>query len=774
MMLSLLRLLGVDTQGYNRAMLHFAGARHSYSLWLSLGLIALFIISGYFTVKPLASLRRKVIILVLHFFALVTALLIFMEPELRLAHAQSIKSQVAVLLDSSESMSVSSGAAKTRVQAGQDWLKQNQPFFNSLANEYEVRWFRFDEKLSPLAPGFMDQGDLKPDGPDTRIMESVSAVRKETGGKPLAGVILLSDGADRAELSRIALLKPEEKTKALRELEKNLSGLGKIYPVLVGTESSVKDLAIAAVGHDSYGFVKNPFVVSVKLRALGDIPSQTSVSLFQEDKLLVTRPVTLEPGKEQKVELEFIPQETGRFLFKVEVPVYEGEASVENNSNFFPLTIIRDRIRVLYIVGNPSWDEKFLRQTLRKNPAVDLISFYILREYFDNPAAPEQELALIPFPTNELFTKELNSFDLVIFQDFFGAPYMYPDYILNLRNYVADKGGALIYIGGPRSFIKDNFNYALEDILPVDFSFTVPNYKPAKFKMRLTDAGTRHPITRLINDEIENKKLWDSLAEFDGYNQLLRPKPDAQVLLESKGNETPAMVAVRSAGKGRTMSIATDSLWRWHFLVSGTGQTSKYYQLFWERALRWLMRDPEMKPLSLAAVKEYYHPAEEVSLFFQVQDNAYEPVSGATVNLEAVKAPENCAFKGQAGNEIAPGKYRFSFKLDCPGGYRFQASAKKNGNSLGTDQEILVVKRESAEMDDLRLHPEILSLLADAGAGKLLNTNQSAEKIKLPKLKLEELTSARDLPVWDNWLCWLVLVFFFSLTWALRRFYGLS
>ena len=39
------------------------------------------------------------------------------------------------------------------------------------------------------------------------------------------------------------------------------------------------------------------------------------------------------------------------------------------------LEIVRDKIRVLHVVGRPSWDERFLRQHLKSDPNVDLIAF---------------------------------------------------------------------------------------------------------------------------------------------------------------------------------------------------------------------------------------------------------------------------------------------------------------------------------------------------------------------------------------------------------------
>ncbi len=638
MIFKVLEYLGVETKGYDRLLIHFA-ALNPGSEWICVALIALFAAAAYFMVKPLSGRGRKGLILALHLIALLLTLSLFLEPELRLAKTRKLKSPIAILIDSSESMKVRTAGDQTRIGSGLSWIKDHREFFNGLKEDYDLRWFSFDQKPNPLPAGFLDQPELKAEGSHTEILESLSRLRDELGNQQLSGVAIISDGADQGLLSELGSPENQKnKAGAEKELKKNLQGLGKIYPILAGSEPELRDLAIVGIQHDGYGFVKNPFVVGVKVRALGNISDQTPIQLFQEDKLIASKTVKLEPGKVETVELEFIPDQVGRFLFRVETPLFQGEASAENNLRVFPLTILRDRIRALYIVGNPSWDEKFLRRVLEKNPAVDLVSFYILREMWDDPHGSDQELSLIPFPTEELFQKELHNFDLVIFQNFFGNAYMSPLYIRNLRDYVVEGGGAFIYIGGPRAFIKDPFNDPLEEILPVDFSFGETNYQTGRLSLKLTDSGVQHPITGLAGGEPENRSLWEGISVLENYNQVLRPKPDAVVLVEHRQEKAAPLIAVREAGKGRVMTIATDSLWKWKFSQEGEQGSGKYYQLFWERSLRWLMRDPEMKSVSLSSFRDRYQPGEEVSFYFQLQDSSYHPISGAGVSLKSVQA----------------------------------------------------------------------------------------------------------------------------------------
>ncbi len=66
----------------------------------------------------------------------------------------------------------------------------------------------------------------------------------------------------------------------------------------------------------------------------------------------------------------------------------------------------------------------------------------------DEVNASSDELALIPFPVDELFSVHLSSFDAVVLRDFDAAPYGLTKHLPALAHYV-DKGGGLIMVGRP-------------------------------------------------------------------------------------------------------------------------------------------------------------------------------------------------------------------------------------------------------------------------------------------------------------------------------------
>ncbi len=778
-MFELLQRLGIDTTGFDRWVIHGAGAE-STAVWAAVCIfLLLFLLFSWPSVRGAQRISQRALLFLLRVFAAALVIGIIFQPALRLLKTAQVKNNLAVLIDTSQSMAVSGqDGGKTRIERVAEFLEKHDRYFNGLDERFSVHYFGFDQELHAVSGSSATLLETAA-GRGTCILESLSELGRWWGGGPLAGVIFFSDGQDTARLKRVMDEKNEEEPKPEPEIGE-LAALGApVNTILAGSDGGVSDVSVREIIHDEYAFVHNPFDLVVRLGISGEITSQVTVTLKSRNQILSSRTVEIEQGRDEaEVKLEFIPRQVGEFFYTVEVPVYAGEASEDNNRRRFVLTVLRDKVRVLYIVGNPSWDERFLRRAMKKNPSVDLVSFYILREYFDRPYAPESELSLIPFPTHELFTNELETFDLVIFQNFFGAEYMRPEYMVNLRDFVFNRGGGLLVIGGIRSFIRHPFNYPLEEVLPVRFSSGIPNYREGEFRMRLTQAGLRHPVTELSPRFEENVQTWETLPALDGFNHTLGAHPDGLVLGEHPFERGPdgnlPVIAVRDAGEGRSMVVAADSTWRWNFLSVGEGRSDKPYQIFWDRALRWLLKDPQMKAVSLTRDRGRYQPGEKVTLALEVLDTSYEPAEDADVNLEVVEQPAGSGMELPEPEPAGKGKYIFRLRPGLKGGYRIRATAELNGRPLGSDDTIFEVTEDNPEFDDLSLRPDVMKLLADRTGGASIGIEDSPDGLKFQEPEVEKIIGTKDFPLWDNALALVLVCSALIMEWFLRRRWGLS
>ena len=135
--------------------------------------------------------------------------------------------------------------------------------------------------------------------------------------------------------------------------------------------------------------------------------------------------------------------------------MFPDEAVTENNTRSFVLKVIRDRVRVLLVVGRPTLGRALpARAAASRTPTWTWSSFYILRTSNDDTQTrnPERELSLIPFPMEEIFDTKLHTFDVVVFQNFgYAEPALsIASYERNLEQYVAGGGALLVDRRGPR------------------------------------------------------------------------------------------------------------------------------------------------------------------------------------------------------------------------------------------------------------------------------------------------------------------------------------
>lgn len=502
--------------------------------------------------------------------------------------------------------------------------------------------------------------------------------------------------------------------------------------------------------------------------------------LKREGQVVANKTVSVKKADDlQKVPFTFTPDQTGRFVYTVSVPVFPDEAVTENNSRSFTLKVIRDRVRVLLVVGRPSWDERFLRGLLRQDANVDLISFYILRTMSDEPQVrnQERELSLIPFPMEEIFNTKLNTFDVVVFQNFgYTDPQLsIATYEDNLERYVHN-GGAFVVIGGDHAFGESRSSFGkLGQALPVEASGLPASLED--FKPRLTPEGLRHPVTALGSGSTATETAWGSLPAVPGAN-LTRAKPGATVLLDHPfanvdGKSAP-ILALWDYGRGRSMVLNIDSSWYWAFTSHAGGAPNRQYDKLWGNALRWLVRDPDLTTLKVTADPPSVEPGKPVGVVVTARLPDYQPAAQAEVKVELISVETQKPVGTQMATTAADGTVRVEFPPPAPGAYKVQGSASKGGQSLGEGDDAVAVRAVGPELADASVRPDLLEQIARATGGKAFSLPSEIALDKVPLLDppVVEVGRSKDQPLWDRWYYLVALVALLGSEWMLRRRFG--
>lgn len=527
--------------------------------------------------------------------------------------------KVVVLVDDSASMGVREGAGPRGDAVARILAELG-------ADDADV--FTFDDDLHLGPPAGWD-------GRGTDVGMALSAVADRYLGQKLQGVVLITDGLDRGALRR-GLQAESEAGRPLEDAVPALPGPLTVYQV--GAASDLYDVAIDEVVTGGFAFLRTDFTLTAKVR--GPPGLKVPVSLSREGHHLQDLDLSLDAEGRGEVSFTVRPTRVGRFAYELSVPVDDRDAVPGNNVYPVVIRVVRDRTRVLQVSGSPSFDEKFLRLFLKEDPSVDLVSFFILRTHEDMGAGwGSDELSLIAFPYERLFTEELSTFDLVILQNFDYKPYFdfsANELLGNLAAYVRD-GGALVMTGGDRSFdLGDYGGTSLADVLPVTLNVAGPRTDPTPFRPVLSAAGKVHPVTRMGATPEESEAIWSRLPEQDGYNRVSGLAPDSAALLShpsaTQGGAPEPILAVREVGKGRSMALMVDASWRWSFSEAAEGRGNQAYLHFWKNSLRWLVADPEDQRVVVTPARENVLLGDDVRIVLRVRDAGYLPVEGAKVS----------------------------------------------------------------------------------------------------------------------------------------------
>jgi uncharacterized membrane protein len=320
---------------------------------------------------------------------------------------------------------------------------------------------------------------------------------------------------------------------------------------------------------------------------------------------MLKRKVALAEGA-QAVALSIVPDSLGEAAYAVSLISFPIDAAPGNNTFPFSLTVARDSVRVLHVAGHPSWDVRFLRQLLVSMPGLELVSFYLLVEAEDFAPHSKEELALIPFPTDELFLKELGNFDLVIVQNFpLGSYFLLGEKHMEKMVRYVEEGGGLLFLGGDKAFaLGDVQKTRVAGLLPAPVEVQPPAEPVVRgsLQVRLAPDGLSHPVTTFSPEGWEAPPSLSGLPPLASVNRLGPPVEGAAVLLTAQdGEQTFPLAVARQAGKGRVLVLATDSLWKWAFPSELTHDSPGIYRRLLMNSISWLTGDPRLEEVELRA-----------------------------------------------------------------------------------------------------------------------------------------------------------------------------
>ncbi|MBK8256351.1 MAG: hypothetical protein IPK82_27240 [Polyangiaceae bacterium] len=693
----------------------------------------------------------------------VALLLAVLRPVAIVSRGTTVGSRVVVLLDGSRSMDLP-GDSGTRKATGLGAVAALQKH----AGDVRLGMLRFgDGAPVPLALGASAGDAAAPYRPSPRsdLGAALEAIAQASDERPRA-LVVISDG-------RLDRPSGEASGAAAR------TALGvldvPVHTVVVASDAP-RDASVRAVRIAGAAVAHQPLAVRIEVGCTQGLScDEVPVSVRELHDTGEPRPLAHGVAKIENgagtIELSITLDRAGPRILQVQIQSPSGDEIPDNDTRYITTTVTRDRVRVLHVAGRPTYDVRALRMWLKSDASVDLIAFFILRTPDDDVNASQEELALIPFPVDELFSQHLSSFDAVVLQDFNARPYGLEKYLPTLARYVQG-GGGLIMVGGPDAFVTGHYaGSALAEVLPVDLRLPAEESPVdlGSFVPNITEVGRAAPVLSPLRDLIG-----DVFPEMPGTNVVGEPRRGTTVLLEHPARKTKSgspmpVLALGEKGSGRTIALTVDGSHKLLFSTfAAESAAGRAHGAFWDALLGWLMKDPRFEPAVLdlpggciadepttLVLRPLPGQKGEASIKIARLGNPSTPVKSLTANVPGDAAP----IQIDAGSLPAGG---YSISVEIGEGAEKGAPARRD----------FACEKGGDEWADPRPDVDRLEAISRATGGTTVKA-ANIDTIPLPaatEVSAERRVSA-IVPPWT----WTVLAsILLGLHWILRRRKGLA
>jgi len=574
----------------------------------------------------------------------------------------------AIVADNSQGLNIKDrgetttrGAALTNLLATSsgDWQEK-------LAKNFQVRRYLFDSRLQSTR----DFSELAFDGRASAIGGALRTIGERFRGQPLAGVLLLTDG-NATDL-------PDGKLDA--------HGLPPIYPVVIGRDDTINDLAIQKVSVSQTAFEDQPVTVQAEVLAGGYRGRMITAQLLDEAGRVVQALNQRATREADTFRFQLRPEHAGLSFYQLRVsaqdalaqfahPETSAEATLANNTRSLTVDRGRGPYRILYVSGRPNWEFKFLNRALAEDEQVELFALIRIAkrekgfgqlefrsrpgesanplfrgfdrttedtEGYDEPVLKwllpsERDTNLVTrgFPKTPA---ALFRYQAVILDDL-EAEFFTRDQLSLLQKFVSERGGGLLMLGGAESFREGKYEHTpVGEMLPVYLDAPSAGKPVANLHLTLGREGWLEPWARLRNNENDERRRLTEMPALQVLNRVRGVKPGASVIAEAQdasGTKYPALVAQRF-GNGRVGALLIGDLWRWglHDEVMRHDQDKA-----WRQMIRWLISDvPER--ISFTTEPKPDDPNQARSLQVRARDKEFKPLDNATVKITVTEVKE--------------------------------------------------------------------------------------------------------------------------------------
>jgi uncharacterized membrane protein len=720
------------------------------------------VIAMYFRVRAVTR-RDRIVLGTLRALSVAIVLACLLNPTVVLSSAVAQRNVLAILFDDSRSMKLRDVHGQARLAAMQHAFGDTSALVRRLSERFALRTFRFAADATPS----LGAATLTASGARTDLAKALEVTREDLAGMPLAGVVLVTDGADNGGSDiGTALL-------ALRARRIP------VYTVGVGQERFARDVAVERVSAPPSVLAGATMLIEVAIGVRGAGGERTTVTVEANGRIVGTEEIRLpDAGDVARIRLRVPPLAPGTYRLSVRARPIAGETVTENNAYHTVLDVRPGPARILYIEGEPRPEFAFLRRAVADDSALQVVGLMRSADRKFLRLGVRDSLELVSgFPVRR---EELFKYRAIILGSI-EASFFSGDQLRMLADFVSQRGGGLLALGGRAALAEGGYTGTpLAEVLPVviERPFTDTGMPPLVLTMHPTSAGLAHAALQIRPNEAASAARWDSLPPLTSVNRLGALRSGATMLLTGRlaGNgdsqlEVPVL-AFQRYGRGVSAVFGVQDSWLWRMDASMPVEDATHATL-WRQLLRWLV-EAAPDPLEVVAVPSRVGPGEPVSLRAHVMDSTFQNVNDASVSAQVTSPSGRRTDVPMEGSLREDGSYTSRFVADEAGMYTLSAEARRGRDTTRSPAGALLVDDQGADVEQAEQRAPLLRRIARETGGRyypLARAGALADDV----IYTESGVTVRDAKdLWDMPVVFLLLACLLGAEWIYRRRQGLA
>lgn len=725
--------------------------------------VAVLIIAVTYQRVRAVSRTDRIVLGTMRALGVIIVLACLLRPTVVLSSAVPQRNVLAVLFDDSRSMKLRDVNGSARLAALQRTFADSSALMQRMGGKFALRLYRFAADASPTAGA----AALTASGARTDVARALDVAREDLSGMPLAGVIVVTDGADNGG-SDIG-------TSLLAMRARRVP----VYTVGVGQERFARDVAIERVTAPTSVLAGATVLVDVALGVRGARGEHTTLSIEANGRLMDTVDVRLpDAGDVTRARLRVSPLAPGTYQISVKARPIANEPVIENNTYHSVLEVRPGPVRVLYVEGEPRPEFAFVRRAVAADSALHVVGLMRSADKKFLRLGVRDSVELVAgFPVRR---EELFRYSAIVLGSI-ESSFFSGDQLRMLADFVSQRGGSVLALGGRAALGEGGYaGTPLADVLPVAIEKpgTDTGAAPAFLKITPSPAGMSHAALQFRASDAANAMRWDSLPALTSVNRLGALRSGATVLLSGHDTSTrrasadvPVLVFQRY-GRGMSAVLNVQDTWLWR-MDAGIPVEDQSFSTFWRQIMRWLVESaPDQVELAITPAR--VGPGEPVQLRAHVTDSTFQDVNDASLTAHVTSPSGRALDVPMEWSSRGDGTYAARFTADEVGTYRLAADARRGRDTTRSALGTLLSDDQGADVEQAEQRTSLLRRISSETGGRyypLADAGKLADDVVFTEAGIT-VRDAKDL--WDMPIVFLVLACLLGAEWIYRRQRGLA